>query len=167
MTNLERKILTLLQENARASTAELAAMVGVSESQVKKSMAKMEKDGVILRYMAVVNERKITADKQMAKVRALVEVRVRPERNTGYDAIAKRMARHKNVIEQYLISGNYDFLVIVEGDSLEEISSFVSDKLASMESVVSTATHFIMRKYKEKGILIDKPEQPERLLVTP
>jgi len=164
-TPVAQEILKILSKNARLPVADMAQMLGVSVTVVEETMAALEAAEVIVRYTTVVNEQKMPQMKR--KIRALIEVGIRPERDRGFDDIARRIAQYPNVVAHYLISGAYDFLLIVEGDSLEEISSFVSDKLASTDNVRSTSTHFIMKKYKEKGILIGEQEAPERLAIMP
>ncbi len=160
----EESLIRLLRDNARYSNQELADILNVSAKDVEKGIKKLEKDGVILKYTTVFNDQKIDGD---SVIRALIEVSIRPEKKTGFDAIAQRICQHPNVVDHYLISGNYDFLIIVEGKSLQEISSFVSDKLASIENVRSTGTHFILKKYKEHGVIMSREEGPRRLAVSP
>jgi len=157
-------ILRILQQDSRAAHADIATMIGTTASKVSAHIKKLEADGVILKYTTVVNDAKL-ADPY--KIRALIEVSIRPEKKTGYDAFAKRLCKYPNVIDHYLISGNYDFLVIVEGATLQEISSFVSNKLASMDNVRSTTTHFILKKYKEHGVTFGIEEQENRLAISP
>lgn len=160
----QQDILRLLRENARLSVADLATMTGVSPEKVSQLITQWESNGTILKYITVFNEQKHV---ESTKIRALIEVSIRPEKKKGYDSIASRICKHPNVIDHYLISGNFDFLVIVEGDSLQEISSFVSDKLASIENVRSIGTHFILKKYKENGVLFEQEELADRLAVMP
>jgi DNA-binding Lrp family transcriptional regulator len=162
--DISKSVLRLLREDARRSDQELADMLGVSAESVNKAIAALKKDGVILKYTTVINDQKVEGD---STIRALIEVSIRPEKKTGFDAIAQRICQHPNVVDHFLISGNYDFLIIVEGKSLQEISSFVSDKLASIENVRSTGTHFILKKYKEHGVMMTSDEGPKRLAVSP
>lgn len=163
--SVAQEVLKILSKNARMPVEDMAKMLGVSASEVQAALTLLEEEEVIVRYTTVINEQKMPQFKR--KIRALIEVGVRPERDKGFDDIARRIAQYPNVVAHYLISGAYDFLLIVEGDSLEEISSFVSDKLASTDNVRSTSTHFIMKKYKERGILIGEQDFPERLAVMP
>jgi DNA-binding Lrp family transcriptional regulator len=163
MTKHEGEVLALLKDNARMPISDIASSVGISEASVKKLIQKLESNHTIIQYTTVTDDNKL--NKESGRVKAQIEVRVRPEKKLGFGGIARRIAKHPNVIDLYLISGQYDFLLIVEGDSLEEISRFVSDKLASIENVQSTATHFIMRTYKEKSVLIDSDEAVERLAI--
>jgi DNA-binding Lrp family transcriptional regulator len=164
-TPVAQDILKILSKNSRIPVSDIAKMLGISATVVAETITALEEAEVIVRYTTVVNEQKMPQMKR--KIRALIEVGIRPERDRGFDDIARRIAQYPNVVAHYLISGAYDFLLIVEGDSLEEISSFVSDKLASTDNVRSTSTHFIMKKYKEKGILIGEQEAPERLAIMP
>ncbi len=162
--SLDQDVIRLLRDDARLTAKDIAGMLGVAEKSVAACISHLEKDGVILKYTTVTNDPK---GNKGTKIRALIELSIRPEKKTGYDAIARRICKHPNVVDHFLISGNYDFLVIVEGDSLQEISSFVSDKLASIENVRSTATHFILKKYKEHGVVFDAELPPQRLAVSP
>ncbi|NBV41513.1 Lrp/AsnC family transcriptional regulator [bacterium] len=165
MNQLTTDVLNLLTENARMDLADIADQLSVTQEAVQAEMTELENQRIIIQYTTVIDEKKLPSRK--ARIKALIEVSVRPEKRTGFEAIAEKIAQFKNVVDMYLVSGGYDFLVIVEGDSLEEISSFVSDKLASIDNVRSTATHFIMKKYKEKGIVIGKQNREERLAVSP
>ncbi|MFC1617586.1 Lrp/AsnC family transcriptional regulator [Candidatus Margulisiibacteriota bacterium] len=164
MTNKENEVLALLKNNARYTITEIAQMANITESQVKTIVKKLEDDRIIVKYTTIVNEKKLTKDDQ--KVRALIELAIRPQMRTGFDKIAARIAKFKQVVGHYLISGSYDFLIIVEGKNLEEISSFVSEKLASINHVEKTATHFIMKKYKENGVVIDDQAVIKRLAIS-
>ena len=164
MKKLEKEILAILKSNARAAIEDIAKMVNSTVTEVSQILERLEKTGAIVQYTAVINEKHLSYLGN--KVRALIELRIRPEKKTGFDRIAKRIAGFPQVVDHYLISGNYDFLIIVEGETLEEISRFVSEKLASIENVNGTATHFIMKKYKERGVVIEDLPQ-DRLLVSP
>lgn len=163
MKKQEKELVRLLKENARYTPEDLALMTGLSTTQVEGQIKTWEAEGIILRYTTVFNDEKFK--EEHPKIRALIEVSIRPEKKTGFDAIARRICKHPNV-EHYLISGNYDFLIIVEGRSLQEISSFVSDTLASIENVRSTGTHFILKKYKENGVIYGAEETGNRLVIS-
>lgn len=165
MTKLEENVLDILKKNARISTHDLAKLTQSSEKEIEKAIKKLEKSGIILQYTTVVNEEKLKTI--TPAIRALIEVKIRPEKKTGFKAIARRISGYSNVVDHYLVSGDYDFMIIVEGQTLEEISSFVTDKLATIDHVTSTITHFIMKKYKEKGVQIDDLHLQNRLAVTP
>lgn len=164
MSKIEKKIIDILREDSRISKKQIAKMLTVSEKEVKNALNELEKSKTIVKYSLVVNEEKLSQSNQLVK--ALIEVRVRPEKKSGFIGIAKRISKYPNVIDHFLISGNYDFLVVVKGKNMNEVSTFVSSKLAPIDNVISTSTHFIMKKYKENGVLIDLEEQAERLAVT-
>ena len=157
------RLLKLLQENAALRPAQLAAMLNVSEQEVETRIRNFEKDHVILAYRAILDEDKLG----MELVRAVIEVRITPERGGGFDRLAERIAKYSEVKSCYLMSGGYDLLVIVEGKNLRDVASFVSEKLATIHGVISTATHFILKPYKEQGVLMRYEQEEERLPVTP
>lgn len=151
---MEKKLLILLEQNARMTVEEIAAELNTSVNDVVSLIAELENKKVICGYNAIINWDKITEE----KCNALIEVKVTPQRGTGFDRIADRIVRFDEVDSIYLMSGAYDFLVIVNGKSMKEVSSFVFNKLATIEYVNSTATHFVLKKYKDHGIQIqDKP----------
>ena len=156
-------LLKLLNENAALKPAQLAAMLGSSEADVTAKIKAYETDEVILGYRAVLNEEKLGRD----IVRAVIEVKITPERGGGFDRLAERIAKYTEVQSCYLMSGGYDLLVVVEGSNLREVASFVSEKLATVQGVISTATHFMLRAYKEQGILMKREQNEERLAITP
>jgi DNA-binding Lrp family transcriptional regulator len=157
------QLLKLLHENAALKPAQLAAMLNLSEAEVVAKIRAYEQDHVILGYRTIVNEEKLGVD----LVRAVIEVKITPEREGGFDRLAERIAKYDGVKSCYLMSGAYDLLVIVEGDSLREVATFVSEKLATVPGVLSTATHFMLKPYKEQGILMQMERNEERLAVTP
>lgn len=161
---LKEDILSILRINARTSVDDISKMLTISCNEVEKLISELEADGVILHYTAIINDKKIEGLSK--KVRALIELGIRPEKRAGFDGIAKRIAQFPQVTGHYLISGNYDFLIIVEGDSLEDISRFVSEKLASIDNIRSIATHFIMKKYKENSTVMED-SIIERLAIMP
>lgn len=156
-------LLKLLHENAALKPAQLAAMLNVPEAEVAAKIKAYEKEEVILGYRAVLNEEKLGRD----IVRALIEVKITPERGGGFDRLAERIAKYSEVRSCYLMSGGYDLLVIVEGTNLHDVAGFVSEKLATIQGVLSTATHFMLRAYKEQGVLMKREQNEERLAVTP
>ncbi|RAP34690.1 AsnC family transcriptional regulator [Candidatus Marinamargulisbacteria bacterium SCGC AG-439-L15] len=163
MADLSRQILDLLRENGRLSDQDIALQLQVTDKKVATCREALEKSGRIVGYAAIVDEDGCV-DSSYA-IRAYVELSVRPEKKTGYDAIAKRIYKYPNVCGQYLLSGQYDFLVVVEGRSHQEIASFVFDKLATLDSVVTTNTHFVFKKYKEHGVLLEQEKAPPRMPV--
>ena len=160
---MEKKILRLLQDDCRLSMADIADRIGADPADVQKVIAKLEADQVILGYTAVVNEDRL----EDAKVRALIEVKVKPQRDGGFDEVARRIARFPEVVRLYLVSGGYDLLLEVEGDSLQTVAGFVSARLATIDGVLSTATSFQLKKYKESGKIMTQEDEYERLPVTP
>jgi len=156
-------LLKLLHDNAAFKPAQLAVLLGSSENEVAARIKAFEADQVILGYRAVLNEEKLGRE----LVRALIEVKITPERGGGFDRLAERIAKYAEVQSCYLMSVGYDLLVVVKGNNLREVASFVSEKLATIQGVLSTATHFMLRAYKEQGILMQREQNEERLAVTP
>ena len=157
------QLLKLLQENAALRPSQLAAMLNRSESEVAAQIKAYEADHVILGYRAILDEEKLGSD----SVRAVIEVKITPERGGGFDRLAERIAKYAEVKSCYLMSGGYDLLVIVEGKNLRDVASFVSERLATVHGVISTATHFLLKPYKEQGVLMRYEQAEERLAVTP
>lgn len=147
---MREKILNVIEKNSRVEIKELAIILGCEEIDVANEIMKMEEEGVICGYHTLIDWEKTSID----KVSALIEVRVTPQRGQGFDNIAERIYKYPEVHAVYLISGGYDLLISLEGKSLKEISAFVSDKLSTLESVLSTATHFILKKYKDHGTIL-------------
>ena len=160
---MREKILSIIEKNSRIDLKELAIILGVEEVDIVNEMELIEKEGVICGYHTLIDWEKTSAE----KVNALIEVRVTPQRGNGFDSIAEKIYKYSEVHAVYLISGGYDLLVTLEGKSLKEISSFVSEKLSTLDSVLSTATHFILKKYKDHGTILTKKEVDERIQVTP
>ena len=138
-------------------------MLGISEEEVIAKIKKLEDDNIILKYTAIINEEKWEND----KVKAFIEVKVTPERERGFDSIAERIYKFPQVSSLYLMSGGFDLLIVVEGDSLKEVAMFVSEKLSTLECVVGTSTHFLLKKYKEKGVIMAGEEEDKRMSVSP
>lgn len=162
METLEKDILAILEADSRIPAERLAAMLGISVEQAKEVVAKLEEQGVIVKYTAILNTDAVDDN----KVEALIEVKVTPQRGAGFDAIAQEIAAHEEVKNLYLMSGGYDLAVIVEGKSLKSVSRFVSERISTYDTVLSTATHFILKKYKVEGALMKKSEEG-RLSVQP
>lgn len=156
-------LLRLLQQDANTSREELARLLNLSVEETNARIAALEKEGVIRGYQAIVDRERL--DKNT--VTAFIEVRITPERGGGFDRIAHRIAKFDQVVSCYLISGGYDLIVVVEGGSLREVASFVSEKLSTIESVISTATHFRLKTYKENGALLTSDLPEDRLPVSP
>lgn len=158
------EILNLLQENARLSVKDIAAMTKKTEAEVKAIIDQLEKDGVILKYSAIVNPEKVTLTNKA--VQAVIEIQVAPEREHGFDAIAERIYRFPQVKSLYLMSGGYDLQVIIEGESLQEVAFFVARKLSTLNGVRSTKTHFVLKTYKENEIVYVDEKKDSREGVT-
>jgi DNA-binding Lrp family transcriptional regulator len=156
-------LLKLLRENAALKPNQLAALLGIPESEVVSRIRTFEEERVILGYRTVLNEEKLGRD----IVRAVIEVKITPERGGGFDRLADRIAKYSEVESCYLMSGGYDLLVVVVGNNLREVASFVSEKLSTIQGVISTATHFLLKPYKEQGVLTSGPAVADRLPVTP
>ncbi len=156
-------LLRLLQQDANTSREDLARLLNLSVEETNARIAALEKEGVIRGYQAIVDRERL--DKNT--VTAFIEVRITPERGGGFDRIAHRIAKFDQVVSCYLISGGYDLIVVVEGGSLREVASFVSEKLSTIESVMSTATHFRLKTYKENGALFTSDLPEDRLPVSP
>jgi DNA-binding Lrp family transcriptional regulator len=152
------EILKVLENDARASNKQIAAITGITEAKVAKTIKKAEQEQVILKYKAVVNWDKV-ADEHVV---ALIEVKISPQRDVGFDSIAERIYRFPQARTVYLLSGTFDLLVIVTGKTIQEVASFVSQKLAPIEGVQSTVTHFMLKKYKEDGDILAPKEELKR-----
>lgn len=160
---MREELLAIIEKNSRMGLKELAILLGVEEVQVANELAAMEAEGIICGYHTLIDWEKTSKD----KVTALIEVRVTPQRGQGFDKIAERIYKYPEVHAVYLISGGYDLLVSLEGKTLREVSSFVSDKLSTLDTVISTATHFILKKYKDHGTILEKKYEDTREKVTP
>jgi DNA-binding Lrp family transcriptional regulator len=156
-------LLKLLQENAALKPDQLAMMLNLSEAQIADKIKGYENDQTILGYRAVLNEERLGGD----IVRAVIEVKITPERGGGFDRLAERIAKYSEVRSCYLMSGGYDLQVVVEGKNLREVATFVSEKLATIHGVLSTATHFMLKIYKDQGMLINEDHTDERLAISP
>ncbi len=160
---MREKILSIIEKNSKVDISELAIILGALELDVANELKAMEEEGIICGYHTLIDWEKTSIE----KVSALIEVRVTPQRGEGFDNIAERIYKYPEVNSVYLISGAYDLLVTLEGKSLKEVSTFVSDKLSTQESVLSTATHFILKKYKDHGTILTKRVLDERMKITP
>lgn len=160
---MREKILAAIEKNSRIDIQDLAVILGMSEAEVANEIADMEKEKIICGYHTLINWDKTSNE----KVSALIEVKVTPQRGQGFDSIAERIYNFSEVNSLYLMSGGFDFTVFIEGKSMKEVAQFVSSKLAPLESVLSTSTHFVLKKYKDHGTVFEKEEKDERMLVTP
>ena len=164
MNKLREKLLSLLENNSRLKHAELAVMTGTDINTVESELNKLTSDGIIAGFNTLINWDK--TDREF--VSALIEVKVTPQRGQGFDIVAKRIYGFDEVKAVYLMSGGFDLTVIVQGKTIKDVAYFVSDKLAPMESVLSTATHFVLKKYKDHGIILDGyNESDERMIISP
>jgi len=159
---MNKEVLEVLENNPRATLKQIATMTGVSTSEIRKTIDEAEKERIILKYKTVINWNK--AGEQ--RVKALVEVRVQPQKDVGFDAIAERIYRFPEANSVYLVSGGYDLAVLVEGKTEQDIATFIAEKLASLESVQGTVTHFLLKPYKEDGEILDGEEKIKRQPVT-
>ena len=157
------ELLKLLKSNALESADNLGRMLGMSAGDVRERIREYEAQGVIKGYQAVVNEDELDID----RVTAVIEVKVQPEREGGFDHVAQRIARFDEVESAFLMSGNFDLLLFVSGRDLKTVASFVSEKLASLEGVTATSTAFMLKTYKHNGILMKAEDEYERLQITP
>jgi len=158
------EILEILQKDARTTPEEIAKMLKKKLQDVKKAIAKYEKEGVILKYKAVINKDLIKDED--SSVRALIEVNIVPQKDFGFDKIAERIYSFPEVTSCYLISGTYDLLVVIEGKNIHTISNFVAEKLSCLEHVRGTATHFLLKKYKEDGVILKHKEENKRIAIS-
>jgi DNA-binding Lrp family transcriptional regulator len=159
-----KEALRILERDGKATPAEIAQQLGVAEDEVRGQIARAEAERVLLRYKAVINWEKLGED----RVSALIEVRVTPQRGVGFDGLAQRIYRFPEVRSVYLMSGAYDLAVQVVGRSMQEVASFVAEKLATLDTVQGTVTHFVLKRYKEDGeILTGDEETTSRLPVSP
>jgi DNA-binding Lrp family transcriptional regulator len=156
-------LLRLLQQDATTPREDLARQLGITLDEVNTRIGALERDGVIRGYQAIVDKERLDRN----TVTAMIEVRITPERGGGFDHIAARIAQFDQVVSCYLMSGGYDLMVVVQGSSLREVASFVSEKLSTLDPIISTATHFRLKSYKENGALLVGESAEERLAVSP
>ena len=159
----ELNVLEILAEDARTDAEQIAVMTGKTVEEVKSAIEKLEKERILIKYPAMVNWDRVRED----VVQAMIEVRVTPQRDEGFDAIAEKIYRFEEVKSVYLMSGAYDLLVIVEGTNIKQLAIFVGEKLSTLENVLSTATHFVLKKYKQDGVILERENEDDRLQVSP
>jgi len=157
-------VLEILEKDARISPDEIAKLTKLKKEEVKKRIKKYEKDGVILKYKAVINKELMKDNSR--EVRALIEVNIVPQKDLGFDHIAERIYSFPEVTSCMLVSGTYDLLLVVEGKDLHAVSSFVAEKLSPMENVRGTVTHFLLKKYKEDGVMLRRKEANKRIAIS-
>lgn len=160
---MRRQILKAIETNSKVNLAELSVLLGCEEAEIANEIAVMEREGIICGYHTLIDWNKTGVE----LVTALIEIKVTPQRNKGFDRIAERIYNYPEVSSAYLVSGGCDLLVTIEGRTLKEVASFVSDKLSPIDEVISTTTSFILKKYKDHGIVLAAGSDSERMLVTP
>lgn len=160
---MRESILKMLEKNSRIDLHDLSIMLNIDEITLANEIAKMEEEKIICGYHTLINWDKTTEE----KVTALIEVKVTPQRGLGFDKIAERIYNFDEVTAVYLMSGAFDFTLLIEGSSLKDVSRFVSEKLSPLESILSTATHFVLKKYKDHKTILVGESKDERILVTP
>ena len=163
MTKLETSLLDILREDCRTPLENIAVMTGASLDEVASAIESLEERKIILRYSPMINWDRTDRE----RVEAMIEVRVTPQRDMGFDAIARRIYRFDEVKSVYLMSGSYDLLVLVEARTLKELAAFVSGKLSPLETVTGTATSFVLKRYKEEGVIFDSDDTDHRLVISP
>jgi len=162
MEKLELSILDILTDDARTPISQIAVMLGETEDRVSETITRLERQRVILKYPALINWEKVNVE----EVEALIEVRVTPQRGQGFEAIAEQIYRFDEVSSVYLMSGGYDLLVNLKARTVRQLALFVAEKLSTIEHVISTATHFVLKRYKDQGIVMDDHDEDYRLKVT-
>ena len=163
MEKTEMSILNILTEDARTPISQIAVMLGEDEATIADTIARLERQRIILKYPALVNWERVDVD----QVEAMIEVRVTPQRGEGFEAIAEQIYRFEEVSSVYLMSGGYDLLVNMKARTMRQLALFVAEKLSTIEHVISTATHFVLKEYKDQGVLMDETTEDLRLKVTP
>jgi DNA-binding Lrp family transcriptional regulator len=164
LTEKEMEIVEILEKDARIAVQDVAKMIGLTVEETKQSIKKLEDNKVIVRYITVIDWEKV---EEHSGVTAMIDVKVTPMRGVGFDDIAERIYRFKEVDSVYLMSGAYDLSVIIEGKSMNEVAHFVHQKLSTLDSVISTTTHFILKKYKHDGIIFGADNKDKRIVVSP
>ena len=160
---MREKILTFIEKNSRIDLKELAIILGVDKNVVINELQAMEEEHIICGYHTLIDWDKVGVDKVMA----MIEVRVTPQRGLGFDKVAERIYNYPEVDSVYLISGGFDFMVTIEGKTLKEVAQFVSEKLSALDTVLSTKTNFILKKYKDHGTILAERQKDERIQMIP
>lgn len=164
LSDLELDLLRILQKDARISSESLGKMLQVSSEEVEETLVKLENENILVRYSSIVDWSKVEGHEG---VTAIIDVKVTPKRGVGFDEVAQRIYRYKEVKSVYLMSGAYDLSVTVEGRSMNEVAKFVSEKLSTLDSVISTTTHFQLKKYKHDGTIFGDSNEDKRIVVSP
>jgi len=158
------RLIEFLKNNGRASVEDIAKALNATPDEIAAKIEKLETDGTLIACQAVFDPEKLPKDNH---VEAVIEVKITPERDGGFDRLASRISKFEEVKGCYLMSGGYDLLIVVQGDSLQAVALFVAEKLSTIRGVLSTATHFRLKAYKENGLLLQREPKPERLAITP
>lgn len=164
LTEKEIEIAEILEKDARISDEDIAKMIGEELENTKEMITKLETENIVVRYTSIVDWSKVEGHEG---VTAMIDVKVTPKRGVGFDEVAQRIYRFKEVKSLYLMSGAYDLSVIIEGKSMNEVARFVSEKLSTLDSVISTTTHFILKQYKHDGTIFEPSEDDKRIVVSP
>ncbi len=162
MKEIDKAILDILEKDSRITPDTIAAMLGEDPAEIERIIKRLEKEKILLRYTAVINK-----EKAENCALALIEVKVTPQREYGFDNFAKRIYGFEEVISAFLVSGDYDYMLLVKGENIQQIANFVYEKLAVLDYVLSTSTHFILRNYKDHGVVLVEEEKQKRLVVSP
>ena len=162
LTNQEIEILKIIEENHQLPVETIALMVVCSEETVRETITKLEKENIIISYPTLIDWSKVEGQENII---AMIEVKVTPKRGVGFDEVAERISRYPEVSSLYLMSGAYDLSITIEGKTMNQIASFVSEKLSTIENVISTTTHFMLKKYKHDGVIFDSGEDKDRRMV--
>lgn len=163
MTNNDKALLELIENNAKISHEQIAVLLDLTPQEVEQRIAQLEQNGTIIKYQTLINWEKTGEE----KVNAVIEVKITPQREVGFDAVAERIYRFPEVTSVRLMSGKYDLLVFMEGQTMKEVAQFVTTRLATIEHVLSTATHFVLKTYKQHGCILEDKETNRRLVVSP
>ncbi|OON99912.1 MAG: AsnC family transcriptional regulator [Epulopiscium sp. Nele67-Bin004] len=161
---MRNRILELLEESSHYTAEDISVMIGASIDEVKATIAELEKEQIVCGYKTLINWDKVE-EKEI--VTALIELKVTPQRGEGFDKIARRIYMFKEVQSVYLMSGGFDLTVIVEGRTMKDVAMFVGQKLATLDTVMGTATHFVLKKYKDHGVIFEEPKKDERMVISP
>lgn len=163
MDKRDREILEILQDNSRLTPVQIAAMLGVDQADIEQRIKDLEELRIIAKYHTLINWEKAGEE----SVSALIEVKVTPQRGAGFSKVAERIYRFPEVKSVFLMSGAYDIAVLIEGKTMKEVALFVATKLATIQNVLSTATHFVLKKYKQEGVILEDKEEDKRLVISP
>jgi DNA-binding Lrp family transcriptional regulator len=164
LSEKELEIVEILEKDSRIQTEDLAKMVNLNKEETEEAIKKLEEQKIIVKYISVIDWSKV---EDHTGVTAMIDVKVTPQRGVGFNEIAERIYRFKEVDSVYLMSGTYDLSVVIEGKSMNEIANFVSQKLSTLDSVISTTTHFILKKYKHDGTIFEQSDEDKRIVVSP